>query len=204
MRRLCERPGCGGAASVSYGIDNDKLIVWIDSAPAVDPARAGTLCRRHADALSVPKGWSIDDRRQAIPMLFPTRDITPAQGVASIKTTEKSRLRSKRDVADIAVDPTLFEVGSPAVAKDISDIIEEVDAVVVETPPVHEPAAEADSLEDQDDPEGKDVSVLEETKAIPWTPRLVGSSDDDATAGIKKGRLLGRAFGERPRKTADE
>ena len=46
--------------------------------------------------------------------------------------------------------------------------------------------------------------VLEETKAIPWTPRLIATDGKDDTASITKGRLLGRAFGNRPSKTADE
>lgn len=175
MRRLCERPGCGGVAAVSYGIDNEKLMVWIDSAPALDPARAGSLCRRHADALSVPKGWSIDDRRQPVPMLFPARDITPPDGLANTDgRTRKSSPRAKvssasgSDVDRATKDASLF------------------DAEVVS----------ADEVPGED--VAQDVEPeLEETRAIPWTPRLVATDSNDDTASIPKGRLLGRAFGER-------
>jgi hypothetical protein len=190
MRRLCERPGCGGVAAVSYGIDNEKLLVWIDSAPALDPARAGSLCRRHADALSVPKGWNIDDRRQPVPMLFPARDITPASGVdKSEGRKQKSATRAK--VSNIHSDASLFDAGvndarDNTVAEDAAEIVGEVDAIERE-----------DETTDVTDVKPVEPE-LEETKAIPWTPRLIATDGNDDTASIPKGRLLGRAFGERP------
>jgi len=180
MRRLCERPGCGGVAAVSYGIDNEKLLVWIDSAPALDPARAGSLCRRHADALSVPKGWSIDDRRQPVPMLFPARDITPASGNGRETLRKPSRSASTKS-AETNVDVSLFEVVSETAELDVEETIEDVEEILEEAGA----SAPDDELE------------LEETRAIPWTPRLIATSDNDDTASIPKGRLLGRAFGER-------
>ena len=32
--------------------------------------RAGALCQRHADTLVVPRGWTLDDRRERAPRLF--------------------------------------------------------------------------------------------------------------------------------------
>lgn len=181
MRRLCERPGCGASAAVSYGIDNEKLIVWIDSAPALDPARAGSLCRRHADALSVPKGWQIDDRRLPVPMLFPARDITPAQGTAQSSRTRTHRKEASTASTNAADADTLFSQSAAEVHEQpVEEIVEE---------PAHSEPVEP---------------VLEETKAIPWTPRLIATDGKDDTASITKGRLLGRAFGNRPSKTADE
>lgn len=72
MARLCERPGCSQPADVFYGIDTDNLIVWIESFDLAANVRAGVLCRRHADAMVVPLGWMLDDRREAIPRLFKT------------------------------------------------------------------------------------------------------------------------------------
>lgn len=158
---------------MSYGIDNEKLLVWIDSAPALDPARAGTLCRRHADALSVPKGWSIDDRRQPVPMLFPARDITPPTGQGREQTAKTARVSSTKTSQD-AADVSLFESAEP----DQSD--------------------QPDQRDQPDQPDDhKDEPELEETRAIPWTPRLIATDGNDDTASIPKGRLLGRAFGER-------
>jgi hypothetical protein len=46
--------------------------VWLEALTPDEAAsaRSGVLCRRHADALVVPRGWWLDDRRQAAPRLF--------------------------------------------------------------------------------------------------------------------------------------
>ena len=207
MRRFCERPGCGGAASVSYGIDNDQLIVWIDSAPAVDPARAGTLCRRHADALSVPKGWRIDDRRQPVPMLFPARDITPAQGQRVPPSSDNAsgrRSRSRQQTSEVRAGETLFDHAPiPVESSHVAIPDESQELATLSNEDIHKAEAEVETDAEVVVEEIVDEPVLEETQAIPWTPRLISSGNDD-TASIKKGRLLGRAFGDRNQKTADE
>ena len=71
MGRLCERPGCSEVAAIAYGFDVDQLLVWLAPRdPDAEPLRAGSLCRRHADAMVVPRGWTLDDRREARPRLF--------------------------------------------------------------------------------------------------------------------------------------
>jgi hypothetical protein len=182
-------------AAVSYGIDNEKLLVWIDSAPALDPARAGSLCRRHADALSVPKGWSIDDRRQPVPMLFSARDITPAEGLTSgseknVGHSGKTSRKVQAKMRGSSDDASLFD-------EDIPTEVLTVDASDSDTARVDGVPQDHVHEQEMDEPE------LEETRAIPWTPRLVATDDNDDTASIPKGRLLGRAFGERqPRRDA--
>jgi hypothetical protein len=167
-------------------------MVWIDSAPALDPARAGSLCRRHADALSVPKGWSIDDRRQPVPMLFTAKDITPAQGSergAQERTRDSRPAKKPRPQAALLKETPLFDVEP---SNDPAPLVEEL------TPQIEEELTPEPILEQVSEPE------LEETRAIPWTPRLTGTGGSDDTANITKGRLLGRAFGERRQRTADE
>ncbi|MDO8362533.1 MAG: hypothetical protein Q7V88_06515 [Actinomycetota bacterium] len=60
-----------------YGIDADHLTVWIESFDGAVAYRAGVLCRRHADAMVVPLGWLLDDRREAVPRLFKTHETAP-------------------------------------------------------------------------------------------------------------------------------
>jgi hypothetical protein len=56
---------------MAYGFDADRLLVWLAPCePDVDRWRAGALCRRHADSLVVPRGWTLDDRRETVPRLF--------------------------------------------------------------------------------------------------------------------------------------
>jgi hypothetical protein len=51
----------------------EDLLFWIAplaDAPTPDP---NVLCRRHADAMVVPRGWTLDDRREEFPRLFKPR-----------------------------------------------------------------------------------------------------------------------------------
>lgn len=165
VRRLCERPGCSAPAEVSYGIDNSALLVWIDNRPLPERELAGRLCRRHADAISVPRGWSIDDRRQAIPQLFRQSDLPAGEPVKKQKKPPKVAKSTEPNVKKL----TLFET----IAEELAEIEKVQEAPI--------PAADPD-----------------ETRAIPWSPRLSGAyeEDEDQDAPIL-GRLMGRAFGQR-------
>jgi hypothetical protein len=55
---------------MAYGFDAEQQLVWIDAFEHAVDSRAGVLCRRHADAMVVPLGWMLDDRREAAPRLF--------------------------------------------------------------------------------------------------------------------------------------
>ena len=163
MRKLCERPGCAALAEVSYGIDNSALLVWVDNRPISDREIAGRLCRRHADAISVPRGWTIDDRRQAIPQLFRQGDLPKAEPAKKPKRVPKVAPTAEEDSRKL----TLFET----IAEELAEIEK-----------AQEPAPT--------DPD--------ETRAIPWSPRLTGSfSEDVDEVQPTMGRLLGRAFGQR-------
>lgn len=70
MTKQCERPGCSAPAEVHYGFDPGRLLVWLEHDAVTEDSLSNALCRRHADALAVPKGWSIDDRRESSPRLF--------------------------------------------------------------------------------------------------------------------------------------
>ena len=48
---------------MTYGFDAEQVMVWIDSFDRIVPGQAGVLCRRHANAMVVPLGWMLDDRR---------------------------------------------------------------------------------------------------------------------------------------------
>jgi hypothetical protein len=99
---------------MAYGFDADRQLVWLaPREPDADGMRAGALCRRHADALVVPRGWTLDDRREPVPRLFRVARVDRASALA--KPIE-------------AVPPTADE--SPTVAWtadfDVSDDLEGV------------------------------------------------------------------------------
>lgn len=179
MRRLCERPGCGAPAEASYGIDSVQLTVWIDNRAILERELAGRLCRRHADALVVPRGWTVDDRREAIPKLFVVPE-APATGTRDSAHGERARRSTARRVED---DASLFDRETDASTPGDSHTSEQpvqVDEAVAEV--------------------GHRVSGDEETRAIPWSPRLMRHNetrddDGDEEDAPVMGRLLGRAFG---------
>ncbi len=81
MQRLCERPGCSDAASVAYGMRPEDLVFWLDVLTDAADDSVGVLCRRHADAMVVPRDWTLDDLRDPELRLFrpPPADDTAAQ-----------------------------------------------------------------------------------------------------------------------------
>lgn len=175
MRKLCERPGCGAPAEVSYGIDNASLTVWVDNRAIHEREHAGRLCRRHADALVVPRGWTIDDRRQAIPQLFKV-DTEQPKTRAPRKSPADTKPQTKREKRDDG--PSLFET--------IEAELDEIEKAKSDGRDV-EPVQPQTTAIDPD-----------ETQAIPWSPRLVAVDDNDEDEEQPTyGRLLGRAFGKK-------
>lgn len=169
MARLCERPGCSQPAEVIYGIDADHLMVWIESLDGAVTYRAGVLCRRHADAMVVPLGWMLDDRREPVPRLFKPRE--PAA-----PPTVRSRRRRPTHYGDDTAQLVLPGAsGSTALA----DPVEEV---------VAEPAAAAPSQPSPRDDRG----------SAPWKPVFDQTDDLDGLL-VARSPLLSRAFGKRDR-----
>lgn len=147
---------------MAYGFDTADLKVWLSHFEPEEKARpygTGILCRRHADALVVPRGWHVDDRREAVPRLFITP--APAESVGHGKQAESAasnvrRIRERRQPA-----AELFDAASS----------------------------------DESEP------VLDETRAMPWSPKLIDDADVAvSTDETSAGGLLARAFGNKDRR----
>lgn len=159
---------------MSYGFDADRLLVWL--APreeGADPLRAGGLCKRHADAMVVPRGWTLDDRREPTPRLFrpaPLESEPAAEAQAEPErrsgAARRAASRSESRSEQLALDD---DAGTKAAT-----------------------VAEVAGASPSDDPD--------ETQAIPWLPDM---NDDDALDGVLAAEtpLLARAFRgtDRPR-----
>lgn len=176
MGRLCERPGCSDLAAMAYGFDVDRLLVWL--APrdpdGGDPMRAGSLCKRHADAMVVPRGWTLDDRRESRPRLFRT-----APPAAEDPPPAAVRRRPRRVPVEEPVTSeqlALEQAAAAAAAEQPAPTVAEV---------VGEPLAD-------DDPDA--------TVAIPWLPTFDDGDDLDGVLAAQS-PLLARAFKgtDRPR-----
>ena len=179
MAQQCERPGCAQPAAVEYIIDPHSLLLTLQNYEVVKGERRSALCATHGDRMSVPKGWSIDDRREDPPRLFKT----PKSGVAPEKASAKKSATETKTKKKPVVRPMLFQTD-----KQDAEKVEEVRA----------PAAK---------PVVRDAD-LEETKAMPWTPQF-DRTDDLGGVLRPKGKLLSRAFGldetiEYPRPVVDD
>jgi hypothetical protein len=72
MSRSCARPACPSPAIATLSYDYAGQAVWVDSLSAEAHPMTHDLCGRHADRLSVPVGWTLNDHRSdAIVMHHP-------------------------------------------------------------------------------------------------------------------------------------
>ena len=130
----------------------------------VDGMQVNGLCRRHADALVVPRGWRIEDKRENVPRLFP---VTPPTEKPKAKSVEAKKSDSKKSRAKLPRPSIFDEMKSD---KKVEEVVFPIVAV--------EQVIEVE---------------LEETKAIPWSPQF-DHTDDLGGVLRPKGRLLSRAF----------
>lgn len=155
----------------------DQLMVWIEPFDGAIAHRAGVLCRRHADAMVVPLGWMLDDRREATPRLFRTREVAPP-----------SAPRPRRHRSPHARDETgqLF-------LPDADDLPAEE--------PADAPVADTQIADEQPDTEPQpDDADSTGAAPAPWKPVFDQRDDLDGLLTARS-PLLSRAFGKRERPT---
>jgi hypothetical protein len=165
---------CRELAEVEYLLNPHALLVTLENYAPVANERRNALCRRHADIMTVPRGWSVDDRRENMPRLF--RPPAPVKVDREITTTTGHRRKSRGE----AVRPKLFDRENVVAAP----------VVVEPLPPVPAPVVvqeQADEWEVRDD-------GLEETQAMQWKPSF-DHTDDLGGVLRPKGKMMSRAFG---------
>ena len=159
-------------------MDSEQLLVWLEIVPEdVTPVRAGVLCRRHADAMVVPRGWTLDDRRESKPRLFRVTDAPPMH---TSTANHPSRGRKPRAGSDAAPPLQLAFDESPA-AEPVPD---------APVPPEVPDGLTVGDIRPFGEPDP------DETRALPWRP--VFDPDDDLGGLLKTSSpLLSRAFRSR-------
>ena len=155
---------------------NDTLTVWLEAVPDDGVAvRTGMLCRRHADAMIVPRGWTLDDRRESSPRLFRISDPAPPH---------EQRGRRKKSPQPIPVQQLSFDT------KDTEDTEDTDDTEGAKR--LEDPAVEPVTVADLQPPPAEQTDP-DETQAIPW--RFVYDAADDLGGVLSaKSPLLSRAF----------
>lgn len=178
MAKLCERPGCSNPGEAAYGMVAEDLLFWIEPLDHHPSGAANVLCRRHADAMVVPRGWTLDDRRSGSgPRLFqPQRFTTPEPAPEPRRPRTRTARASRGE--QLQLDGT-GEIARPELA---SDAPVEADAPleVGASGPV-----EAREPQSASEPAGPPEA--------PWTPSF--DTDDDLGGLLKvSSPLLARAF----------
>lgn len=146
MRRTCEKPGCGRPVAVVYGMEEGRdgsRVLWIEAVRADAPDRRdvrGSRCAQHAETLTAPVGWTVDDRRESVPRLFkpkPTLTVVPNEPVVRPRRERTRDLPRPRlfaetiEVADVP-EPVMDLVVASVVESEPERIVAPaVDAVVV-------------------------------------------------------------------------
>jgi hypothetical protein len=73
MARQCTRQGCVHSATVTLTYQYARSLVWLDDlSPERDP-HSYDLCDQHANRLTAPSGWHLEDRRQRVHVYSPGR-----------------------------------------------------------------------------------------------------------------------------------
>ena len=164
---------------VIYSVDIPRLFVTINFPDLNDLTPVNLLCRRHADSLVVPRGWTVIDNREERQRLF------SAPITQEIIKSNPRRVDRQQDISEV-LEPKerTDDAAAPATAANLFDFVN--DEVVFETT----------------DRESTDVTAelaqlldTKATEALPWTPQFDRSGDLDGKLRAR-GRLLGRAFGQ--------
>jgi hypothetical protein len=109
----------------------EDLLFWIAPMTGTPHDDQNVLCRRHADAMSVPRGWTLDDRREEIPRLFMPR---PAGALRPAARTTRPKRTPPQPPEQLVIDGT-GEIRRP----------EQPDVVAVEPAPPWRPEFDDDN-----------------------------------------------------------
>lgn len=205
MSRRCERPSCSAPATVAYGFSSERLLAWLADL-GEDRSSAGALCEAHADAMVLPRGWWLDDRRTDEPTLFRAREHRPPATERRNPGDEPRRRRSgeSRRPHELVIGEQLAL--DEGVVPPVEDAIDGTDGT--------DGSSDAGDDESGDDGPGDELAgapvvaprvvipeVLVEIGAEPWTPRF-DVADDLGGLLDASTPLLARAFGRRRSTTA--
>ena len=193
MSRHCERPGCSKVGEIIYEVDLRRLVVTIDFPDLNDASPVNLLCRRHADSLTVPKGWTIINNREEVQRLF------SAPVTQEVLKNDSRKVVRRQKVSDFNEDEK-----DPAVISNLFDLVIDdhlfvtADHATVDASPNLRVDMTADITA-----ELAQLMDTQETQALPWTPRFDRSGDLDGKLRAR-GRLLGRAFGHLDSSSSDD
>ena len=127
---------------MTYGFEAEHQMVWIDSYERVNLDRAGVLCRRHADAMVVPLGWMLDDRRDPVPRLFKA----PAQAAVAPPRQRRVQRHHNDDTEQLELVADVVTMELDDVAEAVVQVDMPVEGVVLPWKPTFDQTDDLDGL----------------------------------------------------------
>jgi hypothetical protein len=210
VTKSCEKQGCNEPAEVAFGIDRIACVVWLETFDDDKQHHVNRLCDEHASRLTLPRGWTFDDRREKSPRLFvaarpqasstkpSTSNVKPlAKPLRKAEHTAPKKIvplprRTSRDVSapvKRANGPGLFDPTLP------------MNSPVLKAPVLNAPVDDTADVT-------VDVPVEAPVSDAQYAPKFDRTSDVGGALNAR-GRLLARAFSsqtkpiERPEQSAN-
>lgn len=171
----------------------EDLLFWIAPMSGTPHDDQNVLCLRHADAMSVPRGWTLDDRREEVPRLFMPRRRPPSERPARPARVARSKPTRAEPVEQLVIDGTA-EIERPTLPAD--DPVDPID-------PIEQPEQPGESVEQPVEPGTQGAAAgegAEEPEIGPWRPTFDQDNNLDGLLEVSS-PLLARAFRgtDRPR-----
>ena len=214
MTKSCEKQGCNEPAEVAFGIDRVACVVWLETFDDDKQHHVNRLCDEHASRLTLPRGWTFDDRREKSPRLFvaarpPASSTKPS--TSNVKPLTKP-LRKAEHTAPKKIVPlprrTSRDVSAPvkrASGPGLFDPTLPMNSPVLRAPVLHTPV---DDTADVTVDAPVDAQVEAPVSDAQYAPKFDRTSDVGGALNAR-GRLLARAFSsqtkpiERPEQPAN-
>jgi len=210
VTKSCEKQGCNEPAEVAFGIDRVACVVWLETFDDDKQHHVNRLCDEHASRLTLPRGWTFDDRREKSPRLFvaarPQASSTKPS-TSNVKPLTKS-LRKAEHTAPKKIVPLPRRT-----SRDVSAPVKRANGPGLFDPtlPMNSPVLRAPVLNTPVD-DTADVTVDAPGEApvsdAQYAPKFDRTSDVGGALNAR-GRLLARAFSsqtkpiERPEQPAN-
>ena len=164
----------------------EDALFWIaslDEAPTDDP---NLLCIRHADAMVVPRGWTLDDRREDTLRLFKPQPVEADDAPVSEPRSQARRVPDPDHTpVQLVIDGT-GEIERPVHDDPEVEVNVDGEASV-------DGAARSSVETPSTDPTPSDPPAIERGPAAPWQPDFDHADDLDGLLSVSS-PLLARAF----------
>jgi hypothetical protein len=210
VTKSCEKQGCNEPAEVAFGIDRIACVVWLETFDDDKQHHVNRLCDEHASRLTLPRGWTFDDRREKSPRLFVAA--RPQASSTKLSTSNVKPLTKPLRKAEYTAPKKIVPLPRRT-SRDVSAPVKRANGPGLFDPtlPMNSPVLKAPVLNAPVDDTADvtvDVPVEAPVSDAQYAPKFDRTSDVGGALNAR-GRLLARAFSsqtkpiERPEQSAN-